>query len=87
MDLQEDFKEKMTNTLKETNLIHGDKVKFRNVYYYNMEKIKNSHLNGKENQNKVNDMFSLKSMLNDTVDINILTNNLKDMIKNQELGK
>ena len=86
MKNNEELNETMKQKLNETNIIQGDNIKYRNLYLYNMEKLKNSHLNKKENQNKVNDLFSTNSTLIKTIDPNTLTKYFQNMVKNDKLS-
>lgn len=88
LDKNEDLHNKMKDTLNSTNIIQkGDKIKFRNLYCYHMEKIKNSHLEQKNNQNKVNEMFSLHSKMVKTYDPKQLTKKLCELVNVKNMGK
>ena len=65
----------------------GDKIKFRNLYCYHMEKIKNSHMDLKTNQNKVNEMFSLHSKMVKKLDPKELTQKLSDLVNIKNMGE
>ena len=79
---------KMQDTLNATDIIQkGDRIKFRNLYCYHMEKIKNSHLDKKTSQNKVNEVFSLHSKLTKKLDPKTLTQKLCDLVNTKNIGK
>lgn len=78
----------MTETLSTTEIMQKkDKIKFRNLYCYHMEKIKNSHLDKKTLENKVNEVFSLHSKMVKSLDPKILTQKLSDLVKIENIGK
>ena len=78
----------MKDTLHSTNIIQpGDKIKFRNLYCYHMEKIKNCHLEQKDNQNKVNEMFALHSKMVKTFDPKELTQKLTELVNVDNMGR
>ena len=52
-----------------------------------MEKIKNSHLDKKTLENKVNEVFSLHSKMVKSLDPKILTQKLSDLVKIENIGK
>ena len=77
----------MKDTLNSTNIIQqGDKIKFRNLYCYHMEKIKNCHLEQKDNQNKVNEMFALHSKMVKTLNPKELTRKLCELVNMENMG-
>ena len=78
----------MKETLNTTDILQkGDKIKFRNLYCYHMEKIKNSHLEQKVCQNKVNEVFSMHSKLVKKLDPKTLTKKLCDLVNTKNIGK
>lgn len=78
----------MKETLSATEIMQKkDKIKFRNLYCYHMEKIKNSHLQKKTSQNKVNEVFSLHSKMVKTLDPKTLTQKLSEIVKVKNIGK
>lgn len=87
MENNEDFKETMISKLKKTDILKSENANFRSVYLYNMEKIKNQHLEGKEDHNKVNDLFSFTGDVKKPLDSMFLTKYLKKMIEESKLGK
>ena len=77
----------MKETLKTTEIMQkDDKIKFRNLYCYHMEKIKNSHLAQKCCQNKVNEVFSMHSKLVKKLDPQTLTKKLCDLVNTKKIG-
>lgn len=88
-DLEHDseLQSRMEDTLNATDIIQkGHKIKFRNLYCYHMEKIKNSHLGEKGCQNKVNQVFSLHSKLAKKLDPKTLTQKLSDLVNTDNIG-
>lgn len=77
----------MAETLGATEIIQkGDRVKFRNLYYYHVEKIKNAHLAREGSQNKVNEVFSLTSKLAKQLDPKTLTQKLGELVETANAG-
>lgn len=81
-----DLKSSVLKKLTETNTIQNDNIKYRNVFLYNIEKIKNAHLENKPDHNKVNDLFSMTGSLKKTIDPKTLTNHLQKMLCESKLG-
>lgn len=69
----------MKRTLIETKSLRKDeKPSAKNIYYYNLEKILNSHLKKQTGQNKVNDLFSKTSNLSKALNTGNLVAKLKE---------